>query len=109
MNRRDRRAQVAKERRIRRGHFTSMPPILRFSRMVAALKEGGTEEEIAVIKRLVEENRECPKHGYLEDPIVGLAGEKAAVICPHCSSPEILAAWEKEGAAWTSPKKNATG
>jgi hypothetical protein len=42
----------------------------------------------------------CQKCGRkIDDPVVGILGDRVAFACPWCSSPEVLAAWEQEGGA----------
>lgn len=45
----------------------------------------------------------CPNHGPIADPVVFMVGEGAgrrvAFACPWCSGPDVLAAWEREGAS----------
>lgn len=84
------------------GYFSEgkTPGTLRLSTLLAKLKtmgEGG-EHSYESIKRLHREvGDNCEVHGPLEDPIVGLYNEQVAFICPWCSAPEMLAAWEAEG------------
>lgn len=40
--------------------------------------------------------RECPVHGHLDDPIIGLVGDEVAFGCPDCSGEEIRRQWAEE-------------
>lgn len=76
---------------------------LRFSTYLRALRKQGTPEEaVAEFERdKAKYGSECPTHGAIEDPVIGLVGSGAdarvAFACPWCSGPEILKAWEQEG------------
>jgi len=39
----------------------------------------------------------CPRHGDIEDPIIGMVGDVVGFACPWCSDPPVLKAWEEEG------------
>lgn len=74
------------------------PGKLRFSSAVSALRNQGALDTLAELERLRElHGKRCPTHGELKDPILAILGEQVAFICPWCSGPEILAAWEAEG------------
>jgi hypothetical protein len=84
------------------GYFNQKPEpgSLRLSSLLKKLKtmgDGGEHsyESIKKLHREVGDN--CEVHGPLEDPIVGLVGEQVAFVCPWCSAPAMLAAWEAEG------------
>ncbi len=85
------------------GMMSGQPESVRFSTYLALLKKRGTPQAV-----LAEFERDqffygsnCPTHGELKDPVIGLVGTgpgmRVAFACPWCSSPEVLAAWEKEG------------
>ncbi len=76
-----------------------VPTVLRFSRARASLvADGASPEALAELDRdKATAGSRCDTHGELEDPIVGLLGGRVAFVCPWCSGPTILAAWEAEG------------
>ena len=81
------------------GYFDAVPDLLRLSNLLKKLKAMGEEGEHSyeTIQKLYKEvGNNCAVHGELVDPIVGLIGEQVAFICPWCSGPEMLAAWEAE-------------
>lgn len=74
------------------------PEILRKSSAIRRCRDRGFPEVADEIERLAEQFQDCPVHGPMEDPIIALAANnQLAVACPHCSDPDVLAAWEAEG------------
>lgn len=77
---------------------------LRFSTYARLLRANGMPPEVLAEfeREKAEFGSTCPTHGTLEDPVIGIVGAGAemrvAFACPWCSSPEVLAAWEREGA-----------
>ena len=84
----------------KQGHFIEgMPDLLRYSSLLWRLRQGGCPQDqyddfVALKARI---GSLCAVHGELQDPIIGRVGNEVAFVCPWCSSPEILAAWEREG------------
>jgi hypothetical protein len=77
-----------------------MPETLRYSTLLQMLRKHGCPQDqyddFVALKARV--GSHCAVHGELKDPVIAHAGgDQVAFICPHCSSPKILAAWEKEG------------
>lgn len=54
----------------------------------------GAAEEV---QRVANQFRDCPVHGRMADPIVGIVGTQIAIVCPYCSGSDVLAMWEAEG------------
>jgi hypothetical protein len=80
------------------GIFDGEPEILRKSTVLRRCREMKMPPEVAAeIERVHAEFPECPHHGRLEDPIIGRTATQIAIICPWCSGPAILEAWETEG------------
>lgn len=82
------------------GYFAEgMPDLLRYSSLLWRLKQAGCPQDqyddfVALKARI---GSLCPVHGELKDPVIAKLGSGVAFVCPWCSSPQILAAWEKEG------------
>lgn len=78
------------------GQFTERPKLVRSSNLIAALRKLNPEgaRQLEGLREKV--GRQCPTHGYLDDPILGIMNNEAAFGCPHCSSPDILAQWLAE-------------
>ena len=90
-------------KKVAHGFFDGLPPLVRYSTAVTALRRRGTPEEHM---QEFENDRklygsQCPEHGELADPVIGFVdsaeGKRVAFACPWCSGSTILAAWEKEG------------
>jgi hypothetical protein len=74
---------------------------IRFSTAERLLREQGSGSAAdELVRDKLAAGSECPVHGKLEDPIVVVSPEmgRVAFCCPRCSAPEILEAWEREGA-----------
>jgi len=73
--------------------------LIRYTRVAGLL----TPEARAEFEADRQKAAHCPKHGELRDPAVLLIGEgterRVAFCCPHCSGPDLLAQWEREGAS----------
>lgn len=80
------------------GVFAVEPGCIRLSTAVRRLREAGKEVSALALERdAAAVGRECPVHGHLEDPIVGLLSDRVAFGCPDCSGEDVRAAWEAEG------------
>lgn len=79
--------------------FSSAPPdVIRYSTTVKHLRASGTpEEHLEEYERDKQAAAHCSEHGPIDDPIIGLAGDRVAFACPWCSAPEMLRRWEEEG------------
>jgi hypothetical protein len=80
-------------------HLAGLPESFRFSTWLRALRRAGNHEAVAEFEKDQREcGSNCPTHGPLTDPAIAIMPNKqVAFICPWCSSPDILAAWQKEG------------
>lgn len=84
--------------------FTVQPeavPIVRYSNALRNLRRHATPDRVAAFEADYEKfGSQCGTHGRIPDPIVGILvttdGARVAFACPHCSGPEVLAAWENE-------------
>ena len=80
------------------GMFDGEPEILRKSSVLRRCVDMGIPSVVAdEIERVHAEHPACPHHGKLDDPILGITDSAIAIICPWCSGPTILEAWEAEG------------
>lgn len=86
--------------------FDRIPARLRFSSVLADLRERAPELVPGLIEAQIRIGSRCPEHGELKDPIVGIVSgarwpedDRIAFICPWCSSPEVREAWEREDPA----------
>lgn len=80
------------------GRFFGEPGVLRMSTVLRRCREQNMSAEVASeVQRVAALYPECPTHGPLADPIIGRTDSQIAIICPWCSDPEVLAAWEAEG------------
>jgi hypothetical protein len=84
---------------VKYGFFDGSPGVLRMSTALRRAREQNMPPEVAeTVQRIYREHDTCPTHGKLEDPIVGtVAPDQIAIVCPWCSDPQVLAAWEAEG------------
>ena len=87
--------------RVKQGVFEGPPGNLRLSHALKSLREQGNG---AMADELAQDAAKaapyCPTcERKLEDPVVGILGQRVAFACPHCSGSAILAAWEAEGPA----------
>lgn len=77
-----------------------VPTMVRYSTALQALRRVDTPAAaIAEFENDKATAARCPEHGALEDPVVGLLGDRVAFACPWCSGADVLAAWEREGNA----------
>lgn len=83
---------------MKRATFERDPECLRLSSILRRCQDRKLGSIADAVRHAVEQHRTCPTHGYLHDPIVAIVGTSVASICPWCSDPEVLAAWEREGA-----------
>lgn len=76
-----------------------MPDRLRYSSLLSLLRASTCPidqiDDFIALKARV--GSLCVVHGELKDPAIGRVGDQVAFICPWCSGPEILAAWQAEG------------
>ena len=78
--------------------WSKLPGVVRFSTAVRRLRENGTpQEHLDDFERERAIAAHCPTHGALADPVIGIAGDRVAFICPWCSDDAIREAWEQEG------------
>lgn len=85
---------------MRFGYFGDEPGVLRLSSVLRRCREQNAPPEVAAeLRRIHAMFPACPTHGPLEDPVIGYVGQppQIGIICPWCSDPKILAAWEAEG------------
>jgi hypothetical protein len=76
----------------------SLSEVLRKSTVLRRCREKGMVDAVAAVERVCAMFPACPTHGKLDDPIlVHVGSTDLAVVCPWCSSREVLAAWEAEG------------
>jgi len=79
------------------GILLSKKAPIRYSLILSLLKKKADKE--AYEKTVTEVGRVCAKHGYLDDPIIGLTPEKnprLVVACPWCSGKEAFELWEQQ-------------
>ncbi len=81
--------------------LVSMDGIVRMSAIrIKLVKSAGEEAGAALDDEVKEAGRRCETHGYLDDPAIFIntsaTGKRIVVVCPLCSSPELLAQWEAQ-------------
>jgi hypothetical protein len=81
------------------GIFHDRPGSVRYSRILQSAVEQGLTDAANALRRVRAEYPACPTHGWLDDPIVGIADGQIAICCPFCSGEAVRKQWEDEGAA----------
>lgn len=71
--------------------------VLRASTVLQRCADKGMTEAADAVRTMCAMFPRCEVHGELKDPIIGHVGSRLAVICPWCSSPAVLKAYEAEG------------
>lgn len=81
--------------------LVGMDGIIRMSFIRAKLvKAEGEGAGVALDDEVNGAGRRCDTHGHLDDPAIfidhSVPGKRIVVVCPLCSSPELLARWEAQ-------------
>lgn len=81
----------------REGALAGSGPV-RMSTAARMLREKGAEKAAteleAEAKIAAPWCQKCERK--IEDPVIGILGDRVAFVCPWCSAPEVLAKWEAE-------------
>lgn len=74
------------------------PGPVRMSTAARLLREGGLDDAAAELERDAKVAAPwCQKcERKIDDPVIGIVGDRVAFACAHCSAPKVLAQWEAE-------------
>ena len=86
--------------RLKVATMSGAPAVVRMSTILRKLREEGHDTEAAAVEDAAKAVLAggCPNCGRaIDDPVVGVVPGDVAFACPWCSSPEVLAIWQREG------------
>lgn len=79
------------------GEKLTLATVLRSSNAIAIMRKENPHAA-KMLEHLREQiGTECPVHGHIEDPIIGVLGGEVAFACPDCSGADVREQWANEG------------